>query len=161
MFQSNCKIYIKCTVLIMWSAIRVCCCCSVTQSWPTLCGPMDYRMPDLPVLHHLLEFAQIHIHCIGDAIQPSHPLTPSSSARNLSLHTLLAWEMSTIVQRLHLQTWGLIFWCRIFLAFYTVHEVLTASILGWFASPSSSGSRFVRTVSYDPSILGGPAWHGS
>ena len=67
---------------------------------------MDCSMPDLPILHHLLEFAQIHIHCIGDAIQPSHPLTPSSSALNLSLHTLLAWEMSTIVQWLHLQTWG-------------------------------------------------------
>ena len=107
---------------------------------------MDYRMPDLPVLHHLLEFAQIHIHCIGDAIQPSHPLTPSSSARNLSLHTLLAWEMSTIVQRLHLQTWGLIFWCPTFWAFYTVDEVLTAGELRWLAIPSSSGPRSVITL---------------
>ena len=160
MFQFNYKIYIKCTVLIMWSAIRVCC-CSVTQSWPTLCGPMDCSMPDLPILHHLLEFAQIHIHCIGDAIQPSHPLTPSSSALNLSLHTLLAWEMSTIVQWLHLQTWGTHLLVSYLLAFYTVHEVLTASILGWFAIPSSNGSRFVRTVRYDPSVLGGPTWHGS
>ena len=44
---------------------------------------------------------------------------------------------------------------------YTVHEVLTASALGWSATPSSSGSRFVRTLCYGPSILGGPAWHGS
>ena len=36
-----------------------CCCCSVTQSRPTLCKPMDYSMPDLP--HHLLEFAQVNI----------------------------------------------------------------------------------------------------
>ena len=64
-------------------------CCSVAQSCPTLCGPMDCSMPDLPILHHLLEFAQIHIHCIGDAIQPSHPLTPSSSALNLSQHQRL------------------------------------------------------------------------
>ena len=39
---------------------------------------------------------------------------------------------------------GPIFWCRTFLAFYTVHEVLTASILGWFAIPSSSGSRLAE-----------------
>ena len=51
----------------------------------TLCDPMDSSMPDLPVAHHLLEFSQVHVHCIGDAIQPSHPLTPSSpSALNLS-----------------------------------------------------------------------------
>ena len=45
--------------------------------------------------------------------------------------------------------------------FFTVHEVLTASTLGWFAIPSSSGSRFVRTLCYDPSVLGGPAQHDS
>ena len=45
-----------------------------------------------------------------------------------------------------------------FLSFCTVHEVLVASILGWFAIPSFSGSRFVRTLCYDSSILGGPAW---
>ena len=50
---------------------------------------------------------------------------------------------------------GLIFWCHIFLVFYTVHEVLTASTLGWFAIPSSSGSWFVRTLCYDPSVSGG------
>ena len=39
---------------------------------------MDCNTPGLPVPHHLLEFVQVHIHCIGDAIQPSHPLTSSS-----------------------------------------------------------------------------------
>ena len=39
---------------------------------------MDCSTPGLPVPHHLLEFAQVQVHCIGDAIQPSHPLTPSS-----------------------------------------------------------------------------------
>ena len=39
------------------------------------------------VPHHLSKFAQVHVHCIGDAIQPSYPLTPSSpSALNLSQH---------------------------------------------------------------------------
>ena len=64
-------------------------CCSVTQSCPTLCNPMDCSMPGLPVPHHLPKFAQVHVHCIGDAIQPSHPLMPSSSALNLSQHQRL------------------------------------------------------------------------
>ena len=63
------------------------CCCSVAQSCPTLCCPRDCRMPGLPVPHHLPKFAQVHVHCTGDAIQPSHPLMPfSPSALNLSQH---------------------------------------------------------------------------
>ena len=54
---------------------------------------------------------------------------------------------------------GLIVWCHIFLPFYTVHGILTARILEWFVIPSSSGSHFVRTLHYDLSALGGPAWH--
>ena len=42
----------------------------------------------------------------------------------------------------------LIFQCHIFLSFYTAHEILMASILGWFAMPSSSGSRLVRTLHF-------------
>ena len=62
-------------------------CCSITESRLTLCDPMDCSKPGLPVLHHLLEFAQLHVHFIGDAVQPSHPLTPSSpSALDLSQH---------------------------------------------------------------------------
>ena len=44
----------------------------------TLCSPMDSRTPGLPVHHQLPEFTQTHVHWIGDAIQPSHPL-PSPS----------------------------------------------------------------------------------
>ena len=60
---------------------------SVTQSCLTLCDPMDCSMPGLPVHHQLLEFTQTHVHCVGDAIQPSHPLlSPSPPAFNLSQH---------------------------------------------------------------------------
>ena len=38
------------------------CCCSVTQSHPTICDPMDCSMPGFPVLYHLLELAQTHVH---------------------------------------------------------------------------------------------------
>ena len=46
---------------------------------PTLCNPMDCSMPGLSLPHYLLKFAQVHVHCIGDAMQPSHPLMPSFS----------------------------------------------------------------------------------
>ena len=50
-----------------------------------LCDPMDSSTSGLSVLHHLPKFVQVHVHCIDDAIQPSHPLMPSSlPAFNLS-----------------------------------------------------------------------------
>ena len=56
-----------------------------TQSCLTLFNPMDCSTPGFPVLHHLLELAQTHVHCVSDAIQPSHPLpSPSPPAFNLS-----------------------------------------------------------------------------
>ena len=51
---------------------------SVTQSCPTLCDPMNHSTPGLPVHHQLPEFTQTHVHHVGDAIQPSHPLLPPS-----------------------------------------------------------------------------------
>ena len=60
-------------------------CCSVSQSCPTLCDTMDWSMPGFPVLHYLLEFLQTHVYCVGDAIQPSHPLlSPSPPAFSCS-----------------------------------------------------------------------------
>ena len=59
------------------SIISPSCCCSVAQSCPTLCHPMDCSMPGFPVLHHLPQFAQTHAHWVDYAIQPSlfcHPL---------------------------------------------------------------------------------------
>ena len=51
-------------------------CRSVAQSCQNLCDLMDCSTPGLPVLHHLPEFAQTHVHRVGDAIQPPHPLRP-------------------------------------------------------------------------------------
>ena len=60
---------------------------SVTQSCTTLCNPMNHSMPGLPVHHQLSEFTQTHVHWVGDAIQPSHPLSSSSPpAPNPSQH---------------------------------------------------------------------------
>ena len=60
---------------------------SVAQLCPALCNPMDCSMPGFPVHHQLPELTQTHVHQVGDAIQPSHPLlSPSPPALNLSQH---------------------------------------------------------------------------
>ena len=63
---------------------------SVAQSCQTLCNPMNRSVPGLPVHHQLPEFTQTRVHRVGDAIQPSHPLSsPSPLAFNLSQPILL------------------------------------------------------------------------
>ena len=60
---------------------------SVAQSCLTHCDPMNHSMPGLPVHHQLPESTQTNVHWVGDAIQPSHPLSsPSPPALNLSQH---------------------------------------------------------------------------
>ena len=60
---------------------------SVAQSCPTLCNPMNRSTPGLPVHHQLPEFTQTCVHRVGDAIQPSHPLSsPSPPVPNPSQH---------------------------------------------------------------------------
>ena len=54
-------------------------CCFVTKSCQNLCDSMDCSLPGFPVPHHLPEFDQVQVHWISDAIQPSHPLSLSSS----------------------------------------------------------------------------------
>ena len=62
---------------------------SVTQSCLTLCDPMNRSTPGLPVHHQLPEFIQAHVRLVGDAIQPSHPLSsPSPPAFSLSQHQM-------------------------------------------------------------------------
>ena len=62
-------------------------CCSVTKSFLTLCDPVDCSTPVSSILYYLLGFSQTHVHCIGDAIQPSHPLpSPSPPAFNFPQH---------------------------------------------------------------------------
>jgi len=60
---------------------------SVAQSGLTPCNPMNHSTPGLPIHHYLPNFAQDPVHCISDAVLPSHPLMPSfPSALNLSQH---------------------------------------------------------------------------
>ena len=72
---------------------------SVTQSCLTLCDPMDCSTPGLSVHRQLPEFTQTHVHRVGDAIQPSHPLlSPSPPAFNLSQHQSLSKWVSSLHQ---------------------------------------------------------------
>ena len=60
-------------------------CYSVAHPHPTLCDPMDCSTPGFPVHRQLLELAQTHVYRVGDASQPSYPLSsPSPPAFNLS-----------------------------------------------------------------------------
>ena len=75
---------------------------SVSQWCPILCDLMDYSMPAFPVLHYLMEFAQIHVHWVSDAIQTSHPLLPlSPPPLTLSQHQGLFYESALCISSLH------------------------------------------------------------
>ena len=99
---------------------RLCYYCSVTQSSPTFCSPMDYSSSCFPVLHYPPEFAEIHVHWVSDAIWPSHPLSSHSPpALNLSqtsgsfpMSQLLTWggqsigsSASTSIFQTNIQAW--------------------------------------------------------
>ena len=68
----------------------------VTESWPTLCNPMDCSTPGFPIQHQLPEPTQTHVLSVGDAIQPSYPLPPASyPAFNLAQHQGLLQGVSS------------------------------------------------------------------
>ena len=76
-----------------WNAVQF---SSVAQSCPTLWDPMNCSMPALPVRHQLPDPTQTHVHWVGDATQPSHPLSSPSPAPNPSQHqSLFQWVNSS------------------------------------------------------------------
>ena len=97
---------------------------SVTQSCPTLCNPMNRSTPGLPVHQQLPEFTQTHVHQVGDAIQPSHPVVPFSScpqslpaSGSFPMSQLLAWggqstgvSASASVLPVNTQDWSPLGW---------------------------------------------------
>ena len=86
-FPSTGHILAEETRTVLTSFKKWSCCFLVAQSCPTLCDPMDHSTPGFRVHHQLPEFTQTHVHRVGDAIQPSHPLSsPSPLAFNLSQH---------------------------------------------------------------------------
>ena len=97
---------------------------SVTQSYLTLCDPIDCSTPGFPVHYQLLEFIQTHVHRVRDAIQPSHHLSsPSPLTFNLSQHQGFSKESvlpirgpnigvsaSASVLPINIQDWFLLGW---------------------------------------------------
>ena len=76
---------------------RFLCCCSVAKSWMSLCDHVNCTTPGFPVLHHLPELAQTHIHWVSNAIKPAYPLLSPSPAFNLSRHQgLCQWVILLI-----------------------------------------------------------------
>ena len=70
---------------------------SVAQSYPTLCDPMDCSTPGFQVHHQLPKLVRTHVHRVGDAIQPSHPLlSPSPPAPNPSQHQSLFQSINSL-----------------------------------------------------------------
>ena len=67
-------------VFSLWFFLNSSCCYSFANVWPILCDFMNCNTPGFPVLHYLPEFAQTRVHWVGDAIQPSHPLSPLFSS---------------------------------------------------------------------------------
>ena len=91
--ESHCLCY---SVTCLFSSTQLSVqCSSVAQSCPTLCDPMNRSTPGFPVHQHP-EFTQTHTHRVGDAIQPSHPLSSPSPAPNPSQHqSLFQWVNSS------------------------------------------------------------------
>ena len=122
---------------------------SVAQSCLTLCDPMDCSTPGLPVHHQLPGFTQTHVHWVGDAIQPSQPLSsPSPPAFSLSQHQgLYKWGTSShqVARVLQLQLqhqpfcsmrdgwWFLVYFSRYLLAQRLVDSLNWRRSLNWMA----------------------------
>ena len=114
------SVHLKRMCILLWLD-AFCCCCSVRQSCLTLCDPMDCSTLGFPVHRHLPEPAQTHVRWIGDAIQPSHPLSsPSLPALSLSQHHgIFQWISSShqVAKMLELQL---------------QHQSFRVNIQGWF-----------------------------
>ena len=132
---------------------------SVPHSCPTLCDPMDCSTPGFPVPQYLPEFAQIHVHWVGDATQPSHPLLPPSPpALSLSQHQgLFRWvdsshQVSEVLE-LQLQRQSFQWICRVE---FLKHWLVWSPCCPRDCQGSSSAPQFESISSSAPSLLYGP-----
>ena len=109
-FTSQATIFIDCTSIQL---------SSVAQSCLTLCDPMDYNTPGLPIHQQLLEFTQTHVHRVGDAIEPPHPLStlllqssifPSIRVFSNESTLRMRWPASASVLPMNTQDWSPLGW---------------------------------------------------
>ena len=129
---------------------------SVTQSFLTLCDPIDCSTPGFPVWNQLPELTQTHVHQVGDPIQPSHPLSSPSPVFDLSHHQGLFnesvlcirwpkyWSFSFSISPSNEYS-GLISFRIDWLDLLAVHKTLESSPTPQFKSINSSVLNFLYT----------------
>ena len=127
---------------------------SVTQSCLTLCNPMDCSTPGFPVHHQFLELAQTHVHQVGDAIQPSHPLlSPSPPAFNLFQHQGLFHRVSSLHQVA--KYWGFSF----SISPSNEYSGLIYFRINWFDLPAVQGT--LKSLLQHHSSKASVLWHSA
>ena len=125
----------------------------------TVCNPMDCSMPGFPILHLLPEFAEMHVHWVGDAIQPSHPLLPPSPpALTPSQHQrLFQWvgSLNQVAKELELQlqyqSFQWIFRAYFFRITY-LNSLLSKGLSRVFFSTTESIISSVLSILYGPTV---------
>ena len=95
---------------------------SVIQLCPTLCDPMDCSTPGLPVHHQLPELTQTHVQWVGDAIQPSHPLSSPSPPSNFGYLLTICTSKCLSVQISNKNARGFPFWLSATMGFFKYRE---------------------------------------
>ena len=124
---------------------------SVTQSFLTLCDPMDFCTPGFPVHHQHMELTQTHVHQVDDAILPSHHLSsPSPHTYSLSQHQgLFQWVSSSHQVARELE-------CQLQHVFpMNIHNWFYLGLTGWISLQSKRRSRvFSSTTVQKHQFLG-------
>ena len=117
------------------------CCCSVAQLYLTLCDPMDCSTPGFHVLHYLPKFAQTHVHWVGDAIQPSHPLMLPFSSLSQSFPVSGSFPMSLLFAS-GCQSWSFSFT----ISYSSEYSELISLRIDWFDLLTVQGRVFSSTT---------------
>ena len=121
----------------------------------SLCDPMDCSLPG-SFIHGIFQARILEWVAISFSRRFSQPRDWTWASRIVGRRFTI-WATREVQYR----PGELTFQCSMFLHVHTVHGLLKARILKWFAIPFSSGPHFARTLHRDPTISGGPTWHGS
>ena len=155
---------VVCHSLLQWTIF-----CQLSPPWPVGLGSphlawLSLTELDKAVVHviRLASFLWLWLYSIGPCFHhQSHPQLSVVFALAPSLHSFWSYFSTDLQSHIgHLPTWGVPLSVYIILPFHTVHGILKARILKWFAIPFSSGPYSVRPLHHDPPVLGGPTWHG-
>ena len=128
---------------------RFCCFPSVPQSCLTLCDPIDWSTPCVPVLPYLLEFAQTHVHYVDHAIQPSHPLS------HLMPSVFASIRVSSNESALHIR-WPKYWSFSFSISPSNEYSGLISFRIDWFDLPTVQGT--LKSLLQHPSLKASILW---